>query len=338
MKKILPLLILLALPSLAQTAPQRQPFPDDYTPSPCAPSAEAMCDSFNKNQLDEYARTFRGYELHSEWVDDHWQELRTALLPFCAKAASCFTVRDNTWIYCLDVVRPEFLTVCERFPAGSYDRDQCTQFTMVYWIGLGSRRVLHEQAQTCMQSQPPRGEGTLEAFFTPEKFDVDYNGTFVVHAYDAETHIPVRASLSIDAGELRSGEGPIARTNYKNKWKAKLKQVPNAEGHFDSAPPTLTITAPGYKPLSLPLPVEIPHLTAEISTTQLDTGKNTFTVSVRDAATGRPVWARVMADDVVIGESNKPVELELTKQDKRPEIWVTTLDSRYSDVVVLKGD
>jgi hypothetical protein len=339
MKKTLALLLLLALPSLAQTPTQRQPFPDDYTPSPCAPDADAICASFDKSRMVDSGKAFRGFELHNDWVDAHWDEMRAAFKPFCAKAGSCFTVQDNTWVYCIDLIKQSFFDTCERFPEGSYDRDQCRQFAMTYWLGLGSKRVLHEQAQTCAKSQPAAaGERTLEAFMIPEKFDINYAGPITIHAYDAETHIPVRANLSVDAGELRSGEGPIARTGYKNKWNPKLKAVPNASGHHDAVAPTLTISAPGYKPLSIPMPVDVPRLVAEITPTALKPGKNTFTVNVRDAATGKPVWARVMAGTMVLGESNQPLELELTQQDKRPEIWVSTLDYRYGDVVVVKGE
>jgi hypothetical protein len=69
---------------------------------------------------------------------------------------------------------------------------------------------------------------------------------------------------------------------------------------------------------------------------QLKPGKNIITVTARDAATGKPVEARVMAEDMAVGETNKPFELQLTRRDKRPEIWVTSLFDRYSDVVVAK--
>ncbi len=339
MKKTLALLVLLALPSLAQTSPKRQPFPDDYKPSPCAAGAESICRSFDKARIVDAAKTFRGYELHSEWVSAHYDELAAAFMPYCTKIGNCFTIPDNGWVYCVDVLREDFLATCERYPAGSYDRDQCTQFAMTYFLGLGSKKTEYEQAQACVKSQPPApGERTLEVFITPEKLDVNFDGTIMVYAYDAETRIPVRANIEVETGKLRSGEGPIARTGYKNTWTAKLKPVPNAEGHQDAAAPLLTVTAPGYKPFQLAMPVEIPRLAVEMTPVTLKAGKNTFTVHVRDAATGRPVWARVMADQMAIGESNKPIELELTKQDKRPEIWVTTLDNRYSDVVVLKRD
>jgi hypothetical protein len=210
-------------------------------------------------------------------------------------------------------------------------------FTMTYWVGLKAKGGLQEEAQKCMAAQP-QTEKTLQAFVVQQNIGPDFNGELRVHAYDADTHIPVRAYLNIDAGKLQSIEGPVPRTGYPNKWRGHLKRVPNADGHFDVVTPTATLTAEGYKTLTFPMPIDVSKMIVEMtpSPDQLKPGKNIITVTARDAATGKPVEARVMAEDMAVGETNKPFELQLTRRDKRPEIWVTSLFDRYSDVVVAK--
>jgi hypothetical protein len=341
MKKTLALLLFAALPLLAQTSEKREPFPSDYKPSPCAANADSVCaTSFDRARFADAGSTFRGFSLHTEWMDAHWDEMRAAFQPLCAKIGNCFTVPVNDWVYCVDLMYNDFLGTCDRFPADSYDHDQCRQFAMTYFIALGAKTQLYEQAQSCVREQPATGEHSLEAYMVPEKFDIHHDGAFFVYAYDAETHIPVRAWMAIDAGKLKSTEGLEPRTGYKNMWEARAKTVTNAEGHQDAVLPTMTLTAPGYKALTMPMPLEIPHLVVEMtpSADKLRVGTNVITVNVRSAETGKPVWARVMAEGMVIGEANKPIELELTKKDKSPEIWVSTLDNRYSDVVVAKRE
>lgn len=337
MTKALVLLLLVATSSFGQ-APIRDKFPSDYTPSPCAADADAVCQSFDLMKFTQAATTFRGYDIHQEWIDAHWDEMRAAFRPLCAKIGNCFTIKDNDWVYCLDLFRYDFLSTCERFPAGSYDRDQCTMFAMTYYVGLGSKSKLHAEAQSCAAAQPRTGERTLEAFIV-EDVKLDHTMKLTVHAYDSETHLPVRAAMTIDAGTLKSLEGRVAKTGYPNQWKARLKRVPNAEGHFDVVPPTITLNATGYKTLTFPMPVEVPKMIVEMTPdpAQLKPGTNVITVTARDAASGKPVYARVMAGNMIAGETNKPFELELTRRDQRPEIWVTSLYDLYDDVVVSKG-
>ena len=333
MKKSLALLLLLASSAFAQ-APIRDKFPDDYKPSPCAADADAVCESYPKNKFREAGVTYRGFDIETEWMNAHWDEMREAYKPICAKIGNCFTGPGNDWPYCLSLMQPDFFTRCDRFPAGSEDRDQCMMFAMTYWLGLKAKEPLHAAAQKCMAEQPP-AEKTLQAFIV-EKVGLDHNGRLTVHAYDAETHIPVRAYMNIETGKIKSIEGPVPRTGYPNEWRGRLKRVPNAEGHSDVAAPLVTLTAEGYKPLTFPMPIEVPKMIVEMtpSPDQLRRGKNVITVTARDAATGKPVEARVMAEDMAVGETNKPFELELTRRDKRPEIWVTSLFDHYSDVVV----
>jgi hypothetical protein len=70
---------------------------------------------------------------------------------------------------------------------------------------------------------------------------------------------------------------------------------------------------------------------------RLRLGKNVVTVQAHDAATHQPVEARVMLGDRVGGETNIPFVIDVKKKGAIPEIWVTSLFDRYSDVVVARG-
>lgn len=320
----------------AADAPARERFPSDYKPQPCAPTAEAVCESFPLRKLTDYAVAFRGFDLESEWVDKHWNEMREAFLPICAKMGNCFTVAQNDWVYCLDIQRDEMLATCDRYPAGSEDREQCTMFAMTYYIGLGAKTELHREAQNCIAGTAAE-ERTLEVWMTPQTIGPDFDGKLTIYAVDAETRIPVRARYSIDGpGELRSTEGPIPTAGYTAIWKPQLKRVPNAEGHQDVVVPTATLEAKGYKPYTLTMPMAVSKMIVEMSPAahQLKRGKNSVTITARDSETGKPVEARVMAGEYVLGDTNKPLELEIARGKKRPEIWVTSLYDRYSDVIV----
>lgn len=337
MKKTLALLLLLATSALAQTTTKREEFPSDYKPAACAPATDAVCKSYTQAKLREAAGTYRAFHIDDKWLAAHWDELIAAYTPICAKMASCMTVRDNTWQYCRDMMRDDFVAVCDRYPKGSVDAENCGMVSLTYFIGLPSHQALQEEALACTASQPQGAERTLAAWVDPEKIPLDFNGQIRFYAYDAETHIPVRALLEIDAGKLISIEGPVPKTGYANKWTARLKRVPRADGHSDVVLPTVTLKATGYKPLTFKLNMDVPRMKVEMTPSTLQVGKNTVTVTARDVATGAPVEARVMAGKMVAGRTNEPFELELTEQDQLPEIWVTSLYDRYSDAVVSKG-
>lgn len=337
MKKAL-LLLLLATSALAD-GPAREVFPSDYTPSPCASDPEAVCKSFPASRMSQGGAVYRGFQLRQDWVFAHWDEMMTAYRPFCAKMASCFTIKDNDWVFCLDLMRQDFLDVCNRFPEGSDDREQCKMFAITYYIGLGGKSDLHAKAQECITNETATGERKLEAWITPETFALDFKGPITVYAYDAETHIPVRARLDIDGGKTLSTEGPISTAGYPTVWTSGFARVATPEGHREFITPTATLTATGYQPLTFPIAIEVPKLIVEMtpSADQLKPGINTINVTTRDAATGKPVEMRVMAHDLVLGNSNGPVTLELKRGQKRPELWLTSLYDRYSDVVLAKA-
>ena len=339
MKRVLAI-FLLAATSLFGQSPKREVFPADYKPSPCAPDSATMCASFDRTRLARYATAFRTYDIEGEWLDAHWDEMGTVFAPLCTKMGSCYTVPGNDPIFCVDIMRDDFLNSCDRFPAGSHDFDQCKKFAMTYFLGLGLKTDTFNAAQACGKAAQPANASlrTMEAWIDQEHLPVDFDGDLIVSAYDSETHIPIRAGYTIDAGELISSEGPSATGGYAAEWKSKLKRVPNAEGHRDAVPPAMTLQFPGYQPLTLTLPIATPKMLVELSpaASALKRGKNTLTVTARDSITGKPVEARVMAGDRPLGPTNKPLELELERGEKVPEIWVTSLYDRYSDVVAAK--
>ena len=340
MKKLL-LVLLVACTAAAEKAPVREVFPNDYTPQACAGNADAICESFVQGKMSSYAAAFRAYNLSQAWVDAHWNEMTPLFRQLCAKVGSCFTVKDNDWVYCVDIVRDEFIATCDRFPEDSEDREECEMFALTYYIGLGTKSKLAQQAQECVAGEAaPETERTLQAWIAPEKFDLDFDDTLRVHVHDAETHIPVRAKVSIDAGKLIATEGTTATAFYPSRWKATLRRVPNAQGHRDVVAPTITLAATGYKPLIVPIAIDVPNVRVEMSpaVSALQPGQNTITVTARDAATGAPVEMRVMAGDRVVGNTNLPLQLELTPGKKRPEIWVTSLFDRYGDVVIAAAE
>ncbi|MDQ3280960.1 MAG: hypothetical protein M3Q69_06075 [Acidobacteriota bacterium] len=339
MKKLLGLFLLALAPSLFAQDADRVLYPDDYKPSPCAPDAKVTCQAFPQSRASEFAATFRGFNLHQEWADAHWDEMMQAFLPLCRKISNCFTTVDNDWVFCTDIMKDEFLAACDKFEKGSDDHTQCVMFAMTYYVGLGAKTKVDAQAKACVKALPPAPEKTMTAWMKPAKLKVDHDGRIWVTAYDADTHIPVRALLTIDGGgKLQSTDNPDPTTGYPAIYRLRLKRVPNAEGHRDVVAPTATLKATGYKPYTFTLPVDVPRMTVEMSPCpdQLKVGQNTITITARDAETGKPVRARVMAEDMVLGDTNVPLELTLTPKDKRPEIWVTSLYDRYNDVVVAK--
>jgi hypothetical protein len=328
MKTLLAVLLLAGASLFAADAPKREAFPSDYTPQACAPTAEKICESFPMRKMTEYAAAFRRFDIDGKWVDDHGEEMRQAFLPLCSKIGNCYTVAQNDAVFCWDLLLDEFMATCNRFPAGSRDHDQCTMFAKIYYMGLGPKLELHKETQSCAAQTRPEGERTLTYWMTPETIGPDYKGKLTIYAFDAETKIPVKANVTMDSlSELRYTQGPVTTAGYLLLWEGKARRVPNAAGHRDVVPPTVKLEAIGYKPLTFEMPMSIPRMILEMSPSagKLKAGKNSFTITARDAETGKPVEARVMAGDIVLGDTNKPLELEIARGEKRPEIWVTSL-------------
>jgi len=338
MPRILAVLLLLAAPALAQS---RQPYPDDYEPSPCA-SVAPVCKTFRQSQFADIA-AIRGWDIGQEWVDAHWSDLSEALAPACAKIATCFAAPTNDFTFCNDLMSRElFATTCDRYPEGSVDREKCSFFVRTYMSGHDrNSREPWETIQECAKAQPATGERTLEWWVSPATIGPDYEGSFRVYAIDSETRVPVLARLHMDVKPtVYADDAPngLPSTFYQVPWKPKLVRVPNAEGHRDVAPPEVRIEAPGYQPVTFRLRMNVPQMIVKMSPdpSTLKRGKNSVTISAQDATTGEPVEARVMAGSTILGKTNVPFELEIVKGQKQPEIWVTSLYDRYSDVVVVK--
>lgn len=328
--------LLLASAAVAQNAPRADTYPDDFKPQPCAPTAEAICGHIRPGQMHDWAATFRGYDLHQEWVDAHWNEMMEGIRPLCAKIANCFTVKDNDWVFCIDMMPEAFTQHCSRYPEGSLDRDQCTMFGATYFIAIGAKTKVYEETVKCLDQQPPAtSERTLKVWFTQPSYPASFDGKLHIIAIDDETHIPVHARVTMDGGPpLRATEGPYPTTGYALKWKAGLKQVSTANGRRELVRPKITVTATGYKPVTLEMPVETSSIVTDMLPKQLKRGRNKFTVVAKDSVTGKPLRGRVMAGDTYLGETNQIVELEIKKGDKIPEIWVMSLYDKYGDAVV----
>ena len=340
MRKIALLLLSLAPFALAQDTQPRKPYPDDYTGVPCAESL-SDCESFDQWALAQAAAKQRGVTLRQDWLDQHWNELAAALKPVCRKAGACYAQPPNDWMFCNDILHDDAYAICDRYPAGSDDHEQCFNFAVTYWFG--NDRTSARRVRENLKCDPPAqdaAERTMEVWTVPAKIGADYDGTLHVYAIDTQTHIPVQALLSMEGQQLPyASDVPNGKptTAYPLKWPLRFNRVPNAEGHSDVAVPNVIVAAAGYKTVTMPMPIDQPKMLATTNV-KLKRGKNKFTVETRDAVTGQKVEARVMADDLVVGDTNKPVELEWKKGQKRPEIWVTSLFDRYSDVVVMKGE
>lgn len=329
MLRLLPLLLLAAT------------FPDDYKPSPCAPAN--VCESYKRSSIVNMGAAALGLTALTEtWVDAHWDEIIGSFGPQCQKLASCYAQPNNTFVFCDDVVAKEMIATCDaRFAKGTNDHTQCNQLVRVYAAGITHQsRPRWEAAQACTAKAQQTAERKLEVSITPAAIPLDYTGNVFVYALDAETRVPVRASVTIGDDVIFTMLAPEGRatTWYPAPWKPKLVRVGNAQGHRDVAPPQVTVQAKGYTTVIMPIPVTIPKMTAEIAPATLKRGKNTVTITTKDASTGEPVEARVMIGERVLGESNQPLELELKRGQKRDEIWVTSMWDHYSDVVVLPAE
>ncbi|HEX6099647.1 MAG TPA: hypothetical protein VF432_25255 [Thermoanaerobaculia bacterium] len=338
MPRFLAIFLLLGLPALAQS---RQPYPDDYKTHPCSSAAE-VCKTFRQSQFSAIA-AIRGFDIGQEWVDSHWTELNEVLAPSCRKIATCFATNDS-FTFCNDLVFDEAYTVCDKYAEGSDDHRKCNYFVRTYLFGhdRNSSEPL-KKIQECVKAQPATALRTLDWWMSPATLAPDYDGTIKIYTIDRETHVPVKAWLTFNLKQkIYASDSPegLPISFYFVPWKGKLVRVPNAQGHRDVVAPEVRIEAPGYEPVTFRLPVEVPKMTVTMdpAPSKLKRGKNAVTITATDAVTGKPVEARVMGGTAVLGKTNVPFELELVKGQKRPEIWVTSLFDRYSDVVVAPAE
>lgn len=332
------LALLLLLASLAHgEEPRKASFPDEYQAHPCA--ANAGCRPMGQHEVTEFA-ALRGFDVGREWVEKYWYELLAAMQPYCAKAATCYAVPGNHWTFCNDVIARDVQSICDRFEKGSKDELTCR---MVVKVGFGAHDLngpkLSSEIRNCAGA-PAINPRKLDVWMTPEVFDVDYSGRFTVYALDADTHVPVQGRIEIEGQKLTIFDVPDGRptTWYEFGWRPAFIEVPAPGGKRAFAVPKATITAPGYRTVTLPLALPEPKLIVEMKPKSLRPGDNEVTITARDAATGTPVEMRVMAGGRVAGKANEPFTLKIERGRKRPEIWITSLFNRYADVVVLPAE
>lgn len=331
------LLLLLCAPAtlLAQS---HTLFPPDFTPSPCAP--QNNCTTFKDTELESAASKFYGLPLNMKWVLAHRQAILQAHETACRRHATCLATPGNPFWFCDDILAAEVRGVCDRiFP----NEEQCNNYREVWLLGIDIRaKPVWAKAQECAAKLPPVAHTKpLEVWVKPEVVPPAYKGKLTFFALDPETKVPIYAVFSIENQIWYASASPagLPATNYPFDFQVKLKRVPNGEGHRDVVPPIVTVKAEGYPTITFPLNTVIPKMIVEMkpAASELHRGRNTIVVSARDSLTGKPVEGRVMFDGDVAGETDKPLTLEVDGKGHYPEIWVTNLFNRYSDVVVAKG-
>src|SRR6185369_15949369 len=334
------ILFLLLFAASFASAQERQPFPDDFTSSPCA--VAGTCVSYDRSQLRSAAFTMLGLSPNGQWFDDHYDQLTKLYAPICRKHATCLATPGNNFLFCDDLLIREYRAVCDRtFPkeTNAFDHEQCSEFTEIWALGVDmhasgfateGQKCAKEQHLDVMHTKPPI------VWIVPATIPRDYDGDISVYAIDADTHVPVRADIDIEKQLIRAPANPTGKTStgYPFRWPHKFNRVKNAEGHEDLAPPTLTLHPEFHPPVTITLPATPPKMIVEMIPAKLHAGRNKFIVKSRDAETGQPVEARVMIGRDAVGETNEPIEITLQRGTKVPEVWVTSLFDAYSDVVV----
>lgn len=338
MKKILALLLFVTTSVLAETP--REPFPSDYKPLPCA-RPELIGAEETPEHIGNVGRTLHRMNLRNDWLDAHWDEMMAAFKPVQAKVANCLAIPSNSWLFCNDFMFDEFVAT-NHFAKGTDDYDQWAWATRAYHVLLdNSIRASFREGQKCSAEQPLPGERRLDVWMVPAKFGPDFDGTLTVYAIDAETRIPIEGYITVEGQTLPfSRDSPVGlpMSQYRMTWPVKFNEARTSEGHREFVVPTMVITAKGYPVVRMPIPIDVPKLTIEMTPSVLKRGKNEITITARDAVTGKPAEMRVMGGDQVLGDTNKPFTIELARGQKRPEIWITSLFDKYGDVVVAKAE
>jgi len=331
------LLLLLPLSSLRATTPQV--FPDNYKPSTCV--VQNICSTFSRSDIAQAGARMQAYTgLRQKWIDAHWEKLTADLKPYCAKLTTCYATVGNTNMFCNDVVLTQAMSICDQF-SDKADHEQCFLLLRTYASGIDLKSWKpYAEAQQCAKANAPAANGLrkLDITMTPTKIPLDFNGKLVVYALDSETHIPMRAFITVEGEILYARDAPDGRptTSYALPWKAKLRAVTDAAGHRELVPPTVTIEKEGYETITFPMPMELRAMKVAMSPPpeKLKRGKNVVTITASDPVTGQPVDARVLVGRTDVAEANQPFELELKRGEKRGEIVVRSSFNRYSDVVV----
>lgn len=325
--RLFPLVILLATTALAQDF-----YPKDFTAPPCAPAHS--CRSFDDSDLASAAFKFYGLKLDMKWVDANRPKLMEALELACHRHAACAAVPGNTYYFCDDVLSNEARPACEKLFPGE---QKCRDYLETWLLGIDLKwKTFWPAAQECAKKQPPVAHSKpLQYWMSPAVLPAGFQGKVTFYAIDPETHLPVFAHFDFDNEKVYAPSNPdgLPATQYPFDYQVKFKRIQNAQGHTDLVPPSITMTAEGYAPVTFPLAAEIPKMAVKMTPARLRAGKNVVTIEAHDAKTGKPVEARVMFGDDIAGDTNKPITLEVPR-GKTPEIWVTSLFNTYSDTVV----
>jgi hypothetical protein len=329
-------------PLMPKAAPGRERFPSDFKPSACAPPNG--CVSFSPVEFPSAAFRFLGLSLSGAWVSRHSEAMIERFQPMCAKVATCLATPNNSFAFCTDIAAPEFRKVCDELHPKAKDPrdfDQCQFFVETYALGVDQHaQKLWQTAEACAAKQnvSPVHDKPLEVWMTPETLTPDYTGYLTIFAVDPDTKVPVPATIYIDGNGIYAPANPngLAQAYYPFKWPMKFRRVPNATGHTDLSRPIVTLRAPGYPELNYELDLEMAQVALDMTpkVSQFKNGDNTITVTARDVKSGKPVEMRVNFGEVPVGETNKPFVWKKVRGQKVPQIWVTSLFGRYSDVEV----
>jgi hypothetical protein len=333
MRLFLIALTLSAAPLFAQTPDFT---PEHFPVAPCAPANS--CETFSDSEAVSSAFTYYGLQLNMDWVIEHRADVLKELDGACKRHATCLATPGSLFWFCDDVLALEAHKVCPRlFP----NDDHCKTYIETWLLGIDLRaKDLWKTAQKCAANSPqPQHSKPLDVWTNPEVLPPLFKGKLTFFARDPDTHLPVYAKFKFENEIVYASANPegLPATIYPFNYTPKFKRVANAEGHTDLVPPTVTVTAPNYPTTTFQLPAEVPKMIVTMKPPELHRGKNVITIEARDAATGKPVEARVMSGSDPIGDTNLPITLQLNRKGQHPEIWVTSLFNLYSDVIVAKA-
>ncbi|HEX9407428.1 MAG TPA: hypothetical protein VF975_08935 [Thermoanaerobaculia bacterium] len=333
-RRYIPFLMSIALPLLAQA---HDFYPKDFVQLPCAPANS--CRTFPDSELSSAAFNFYGLTLDMKWVLAHRDAILKEFETACRRHASCMAVPGNTYFFCDDVLSGEVRPVCDRLFPGE---QQCKNYLEMWLLGVDLHwKEFWAPAQACAKRSPPAAHlKPLEIWMNPEILPASFKGKVTWYALDPDTHLPVFVTFKFEDQIVYAPANPVGlpATGYPFDYSVKFKRVQNAGGHSDIVPPMVTATAEGYPTWQFRLAAEVPQMTVSMSppAERLRRGKNVVTIEAHDAKSGKPVEARVMFGDDVVGTTNQSITLEVPR-GKRPEIWVTSLFNTYSDTVVVKA-
>jgi hypothetical protein len=282
---------------------------------------------------------FYGLTLDPRWVAAHSDAVIQAIAPACRRHGTCLATPGNMFWFCDDVLWREARPICKNLFPGD---PMCAPFLETYILGIDlNAKKKWEEAQACGATvAPAKHPKPLQIWMEPATIPADYRGKLTFFALDPDTKVPILANVTFEDQIVYASANPagVPASFYPFDYPLKYKRVPNGDGHTDLVPRTVTVTAPGYPTTTFRLAADIPKLIVEMTpaAAKLRPGKNVVTVHARDAATGKPVEARVMVGLDIAGNTNVPLVIEL-KRGRRPEIWLTSLFDKYSDVVLAKG-